>query len=75
MDAELQRHEQEDNDRFEAILSRLDSIDKKLDPIVEAYQGILFSRSFVAGLGTLIVGILGIGGAVLYLINHLFNHP
>lgn len=44
-------------------------INEKLDPVVRAYDGFLFSKSFLLGLASVVVAIGAIGAGILSLIE------
>ena len=65
---------------FDAVHARLDGVatkvdiqdlSKKIEPVLDAYKAIIFSKSFVGGLAALIIGISAIGVGVSWFINSL----
>lgn len=44
---------------------------QKLDPIIEAYDSVIFGRKFLYGLATVIGSIVAIGGAVIWVIDYV----
>ena len=63
------RFQDESQGRDIEMDKKLDSIDKKLDPVLQVYQAVLLSKGFVSGLAGLIVGITVIGTAIMWVIN------
>lgn len=48
----------------------LEDFGKAFEPLMDGYKAFLFSKSFITGLGTLVLSISAIGAGVWWLINH-----
>lgn len=56
-------------ERFDAFEKRQDERDRKLDPILEAYDSVVFGKKFVVGLASLVGAIAVIGGVIIGAVN------
>jgi hypothetical protein len=68
-------HIQSDQENFKKINEKLDRIDIKLDPLTQAYDGILFSKKFLLGMAGIVLAISAIGGGFIWLINSVIHRP
>jgi hypothetical protein len=57
----------------EMILENFEKISEKLDPIVEAYGGVVFGKKLLVGVGAAVLAIAAIGGGVMYIVNFFRN--
>lgn len=65
----LEDHILMDREFHENVLRRLDDLDKRLDPIVDVYRAILFNKSFLLGVGS-VIGALTLIGSAFYWLWH-----
>lgn len=65
----LDDHIQDDREFHALVLKRLDDLEKRLEPITDVYRAILFNKSFIVGLGSIVSGIVLIGSAILWLLQ------
>lgn len=63
-------HAANDERNFLEIRVRLESIDKKLDPIIDAYKAVILSRSFIVGFAGLVGAVAVIGAGIIWLVNN-----
>ncbi len=47
------------------------SLEKRIDPLLEAYDSVLFGKKFLVGLATIIGSITAIGAAILWIVNYI----
>ena len=73
MREDFKDHQAEDVLFHASIIEKLDKMDKRLDPIVDAYKAVILSKSFVIGFGSIIVAIGAIGAGFVWLINQAVN--
>ena len=69
-------HEELDSLRFGAVSNSLGEVTKALnefkktiEPVVDAYKGFIFSKSFLTGIGAVVASCVVIGGFILWLIR------
>ena len=73
-------HTQQDIDNFNAIKESmriihndLNEIKSALAPLSEAYNGVLFGKKLMMGLGGIVLAIVAVGGGIMWLINAAVN--
>lgn len=66
-------HLQSDATNFAEIKDSLNKIDKKLDPLTQAYEGVMFSKKFIVGLASVVIAIAAVGGGVIWLVMTIVN--
>lgn len=76
----FEKHAYDDMSHFGELKQTLDRIEKKTDaqstilqPIAEAYSGIMFSRKFIVGLSGVVLAIGAIGAGFFWLINSVIQ--
>jgi hypothetical protein len=70
---EFEEHIEVDAKNFEEIKKMFDTINAKLDPILDVYRSVILSKSFIMGLAGVIVAIGAITTGVIWLINSAVN--
>ena len=63
------------DDSLAQIQNSLNEIKAQLAPLTEAYQGILFSKKFIVGLGGAILAIGAVGAGIIWIVNAASNKP
>lgn len=53
------------------LTNRFDAMEKKLDPLVEAYDSVIFGKKFLIGLATVVGSLAAVGGGILWLIDYI----
>jgi hypothetical protein len=66
---EFEEHVLEDRADREEIKKMFNTIELKLEPILDVYRSVLLSKSFVMGLAGVILAITAIGAGFVWLIN------
>lgn len=59
-----------DTEKLNYIIQKLESI----DPIVAAYDGVLFGKKVIMGISGVIIFLASVGGAVLWLIDFIRHY-
>lgn len=77
----LVEHEESDNREFgeikhtlERIEERLERMEVKQEPLNEMYEGTVFAKKFLTGLGAIVISIAAIGGGILWFVSTIKNH-
>lgn len=70
--AEIQGVQSAINTKMDTLATKedLDAFRKSLEPITDGYKAFLFSKSFITGVGGLVLSISAIGAGIWWLINH-----
>ena len=71
--AKLEDHIAKDELCFDEIRHTMNCLSKKLDPITDVYKAVLLSKTFVAGLGLVVMSIGAIGAGVVWLVNSVIH--
>jgi hypothetical protein len=53
------------------ILASLERIEQKVEPIVDFWDGSIVMKRVFSGVGGAVLGIIAIGSAIMWIINHL----
>lgn len=74
-------HALDDERHFRELGAMIQNLEKKIDtqtellkPVLEAYDGILFSKKFIVGTASVVLAIAAIGGGVIWLIGTAVKH-
>lgn len=51
------------------LQSSLDNVEKKMEPLREAYNGVIFGKKIVTGVAAIVVAIAAIGGGIIWAVN------
>lgn len=57
------------------IINKLEVLDKKIEPIIEAYDSVLLGKRFIVGIAGFVMVVAAFGGVILWLagvIKHYF---
>ena len=65
----FEEHIKEDEVRYLKIEEMFNTINAKLDPILDVYRSVILSKSFIMGLAGVIVAIGAIAAGVVWIIN------
>lgn len=57
--------------KIDDLSGRFDALEKRLDPIIDAYDAALFGKKFLVGLASVVGSLAAIGGGVLWLLNYI----
>lgn len=49
---------------------RLEKVETALQPLTEAYNGIIFGRKIIVGLASVSLGLAALGGAIIWIVNN-----
>jgi hypothetical protein len=63
-------------DQIQSLDAKITNLDKKVDPIIEAYDGVLLGRKFLIGVGGFAGSMIALGAAIIWLgsfIKHIFG--
>lgn len=66
---EFEEHIQADARNHEEIKKMFDTINAKLDPILDVYRSVILSKSFIMGLAGVIIAIGAIASGLVWIIN------
>lgn len=55
---------------FKAVKERVE----KFEPVLDAYDSVIFSKKFIVGLGSIIGSIAAVGAGILWLVDELIKH-
>ena len=58
---------------FQEMNEGLEKMALALQPLTEAYTGLLFSRKFIIGIASMILAISAVGASVIWVINASIN--
>ncbi len=53
----------------EKMDERFDTIDKKMEPLLEAYNGVIFGKKIVTGVAAVFIAFAAIGGGIVWVVN------
>lgn len=53
-------------EKLDYILDRLQVLDKKIDPIVEAYDSVLLSKKFIVGIAGFVTAVVALGAGIIW---------
>lgn len=69
----MESHQQDAllGEKIDNLDRRFDTLEARLNPIIEAYDSVLFGKKFVVGLATVTGAIAVIGGVVIAAINYI----
>lgn len=56
------------------ILTKLEDLDRKIEPIVEAYDSVLLGKKFIVGMAGFVTVVVVLGGAIIWLGSYLKSH-
>lgn len=65
----FEEHIKDDEARYEKIEAMFNTINNKLDPILDVYRSVILSKSFIMGLAGVIVAVGAMASAFIWLIN------
>lgn len=71
IDKNLVRIEAVFSTKFKNFDTRFDRLEGKLDPIFEAYDGILFGRKVFVGVASFVAALASLGGAIYWVLEHI----
>lgn len=66
---EFEEHIVADARNHEEIKKMFDTINAKLDPILDVYRSVILSKSFIMGLAGVIIAIGAIASGLVWIIN------
>ena len=63
------------HDHIESVATKQDikELSDKIDPVIDAYKAVLFSKTFIGGLATVVLSISAIGAGLYWLINSVVH--
>lgn len=57
--------------KIDQLVTRFDTLEKRLEPIINAYDSVAFTRKFLVGVASILGAIAVIGGVVIACANWL----
>lgn len=57
------------SEKIDKLTERFDTFEQRLDPILEAYDSVLFGKKFLVGVATVVGSLAAIGGGVIWVIG------